>query len=122
MDNEEHKSLSICVKCTIIQRVLELLDSLDSNTHVEKVSLNHVYYGSVITKKLTLFNVSPVVTDFVVAIDKEMSESVNMGKSLAMTLNCYEPSEKEVMCLDALFDVTPKKVKALQFSILVCLS
>lgn len=105
MDNED-KYLSIYIECTIVQRMLDLLDSLNRSLHVEKLSLGYVYYGSIVSKKLILHNNSPVTSDFVIDID--MSESVNVSTSLAVALNNIKEENGKKIGIP--FQAFPQKV------------
>lgn len=100
-----------------MKRVLQVLDPHDLEMHVKKVSLNPVYYGGVVSKKLLLYNNSPISSDFTIIMDKEMSECVNMNKSLALTFTKHElkrTNEEEAPCLDVLFEVSPNKVSCVK--------
>ena len=109
MNNEE--SLLVQVKCTIVKRTLEILDLQE--TEIDKLSFGNVSYGSTVSKNLIIYNNSPIVTDFVIFIDKKLSECVNMSKGLAMTVTKFE-SKKSIRepepSMDAVFNVSPHKV------------
>lgn len=109
INNED--SLLVQVKCTVVKRTLEILNLQDME--VDKLSFSNVYYGSTISKKLIIYNNSPIVTDFVIFIDKNLSECVNMSKGLAMAVTKFE-SKKSVReqepSMDAVFNVSPHKV------------
>lgn len=102
MNNNEH--ISVCIKCRIVERVLEILSK---ELPIKKLSLNHVYYGSSASKKITLYNKSPVVSNFVIC--HQMSQKVNANNTLAMSLAKCEPDDEEG-CFDTLFQVFPDKV------------
>lgn len=77
-----------------------------------------MYYGSVITKKLILFNNSPIASDYMINIDKKMSECVNKSKSLAMALtNCgaKKKDQDSTPGLDSIFKISPQKVSELPY-------
>ena len=100
------------VKCTIVERKLEVLD-LQEKEHIKRLCFDHVYYGSVITKKLILSNESPIASDFIIVIDEKMSECINKSKSLAMAFtrsDSTEINEEKAPSLDSIFEISPNKV------------
>ena len=102
----------MCVKCCVIERVLKVLDpSGHQNVSIEKLSLDNVYFGAITSKRLYLHNDSPVVSDFVIVIDNDMSGSINASRSLAMALSTGGEGEKDPMNLDTIFKVYPNKVR-----------
>lgn len=114
VDNKENDSiLSIHVACSIVERRLEILDPHDSEKHINKLSFNRVYYGSMVTGKVILFNNSPVASDFIVTIDEKMSECVDKSKNLAIALTKFDSiNENQAIapCLDSVFKASPQKV------------
>lgn len=101
------------MKCSIVERTLDILDVQEPEKQINQLPFNHVYYGSVVTKKIVLFNNSPIPSDFVISIDEEMSECVNKGRNLAMALMRCEsinPEQETTPCLDSIFKVHPQKV------------
>lgn len=113
VDNKESTTLSIHIKCTIVERVLEVIDPQAPGNQISKLSFDHVYYGSIVTKRIILFNNSPVASDFIITINEQMSECVNKSKNLAITLTkCDHVNEDQAITpsLDSIFAVTPKKV------------
>lgn len=99
------------IRCTIVKRALEVFDL--QGKKVEKLSFKSVYYGSICSKKLLLYNNSSIPTDFIVQIDEKMSECVNMSKGLAMAITKFE-SRKNIResepSINVVFNVEPKKV------------
>lgn len=110
--SREDTTLSVSVRCTIVERKLEVLD-LQEKEQIKRLCFDHVYYGSVVTKKLILSNNSPIASDFIIIIDEKMSECINKSKSLAMTFTKADSTERDpekAPCLDSIFEIFPNKV------------
>ena len=100
------------VICTIVKRTLEILDPCDMKLRLNKLSFKNVYYGSVVSQQIILFNNSPVSSDYISILDDSMSECVNMSESLAVgyTKSRICGDKQRSPDLNSLFDVSPKKV------------
>lgn len=112
------------MKCTIVKRALEILDVQEPEKQINQLSFNHVYYGSVITKKVVLFNNSPIPSDFVISINEEMSECVNKGRNLAMALmrcDSIKEGQERTPRFDSIFKVHPQKVRKPTYQVSLCL-
>lgn len=110
--SREDTTLSVNVRCKIIERKLEVVD-LQEKEQIKRLCFDHVYYGSVITKKLILSNNSPIASDFIIVIDEKMSECINKSKSLALTFtkcDSTERDEENAPSLDSIFEISPNKV------------
>ena len=107
----DEAALSVHIKCTIVKRTLQILNA--QGIEVKQLSFENVYYGSIVSKKLVLYNNSPIATDFVISIDEKLSECVNMSKGLAMAVTKFE-SRKNILepeqSVLSTFNVSPEKV------------
>jgi hypothetical protein len=112
-DNKETSTVSIHIKCSIIERLLKVFTVDDPEMQINKLSYDFVYYGSVATKKVILYNDSPVSSDFVITVDEKMSECVNKNKGLAVALTAYEiggGNHGDITShLDSIFKIFPQK-------------
>lgn len=74
--------------CGNIQhRQLELLDPSDPHSALQRVTFGHTYYDTVLIRKGTLYNNSPVETDFIAVLDSEAvggTQGVDKSEGLAM--------------------------------------
>ena len=105
--------MCIHVKCAIIERALEVLDIQEPEKQINQLSFNQVYYGSVVTKKVVLFNNSPIASDFVINVDEKMSECVNKSQNLALALTKFDFNKDEqetAPCLESIFKIHPQNV------------
>lgn len=106
-------TLPIRIRCDIIERALEVFDVQEPEKQIKQLSFNQVYYDSVVTKKIVLFNNSPIASDFVISIDEKMSECVIKSQNLALALtkcDFIKEGQEATPCLESLFKIHPQNV------------
>lgn len=106
-------NLSINVKCKIVSRKLELYDCNNMQVQINKLSFDDTYYNSVCSRKLVLFNNSPIKSHFMAIVHDKFSECADMSEGLAVACSRYEHDElkKQSFQWEFIFGVVPKMVQ-----------
>jgi len=81
------EAIPIALSGQLITRQLQLLDPSNQSTELQIVSFGDTYYGAVVTRKVVLYNSSPVATQYMAVLDSGCAGSedgVNMSEGLAM--------------------------------------
>ena len=112
VDNRNYNSFIIDVRCTLVKRALEFLDPSDIKLQLDRISFGSMYYGSVASRKVILFNNSPMVSDYISVFDDKLSGYVNVNECLAMAEQYTMNEQGTQFDLDLLVDISPNRVSA----------
>ncbi len=84
----------------MMRRSMQILDPHNTSIQLSRLSFNNVYYGSVVSRKVILHNNSPICSDYICAVDENMSD---MNHSL---VTCTQKSKDTY----AAFQFPPEQV------------
>ena len=113
---EDGSSCIVSVKCSIVQRQLQLLNVTNQSCVMNKLIFSNIFFGDYDIQKVVLYNNGPVISNFKVVLEKEKSHSIAIGGSLAIAMTNQDASQ-QISNVEDTFQVSPCEVTAhLQFA------
>lgn len=120
-------SFSVILRGAVIIPQLRLLDASDSSCHLERVAFGDVYYGTAVSRKVLLFNDSPVSTQYLAVLNTNAEGAVD-GMDANEKLATLWSKSREV-CKDqsnaqsgqTLLQVVPMQVQDTRMCVKLCI-
>ena len=111
----------------ITTRQLKLLDPSDSSCSLERVVFGDVYYGTTVSRKVLLYNDSPVSTQYLAVLNADAEGAVDgmdANKELAMVWSKTQDFYKDqghVQSGETMLQVVPMQVKSHLTVVVMCM-
>lgn len=111
-DDDTLTSTTVILRGAITIPQLRLFDASDSSCNLERVAFGDVYYGTVVSRKVVLFNDSPVSTQYLAILNTNAAgavDGVDANQKLA-TMWTKSHKESNVQSGQSLLQVVPMQV------------